>query len=112
MTYSTINHDNSNGDVSQLANVIAPERRQARDGSMYTAEEFQQSYGDDWENYWNWADRVHTTVLPAQLAAAASNVSQLAAASATERMKSQQTLLQMEITCVWVNCTFGPKPFS
>ena len=85
MIYSTINHDNSNGDVSQL------ERRQARDGSMYTAEEFQQFYEDEWENYWNWADRVHTTVLPAQLAVAhvsqpavapCTNVSQPAAAAA------------------------------
>ena len=50
-------------DVSQLAEAIAaPERRQALDGYVYTAEEFKQHYEHNWEQVW--VDRAQTSVQP------------------------------------------------
>ena len=47
-------------DAPQLAVYNAPDVRLAHDGVAYTAEEFQQHYGHDWEQIWG--DRAHTSV--------------------------------------------------
>ena len=87
----------------ELGVDMAREHRQALDGYLYTAEEFWQYYGEDWEAIWS--DRVYfstraTVVTPPadvpELVADDTNVSQLAANSLRSHPSTRTQVRQKE----------------